>query len=118
MKKLLLSITLVLLTGIMFADNEGDSNTSPANQPAQTTTVEGTVIDMATGEVLTGVEVSIEGTDIKAYSDFDGNFSITDLKPGQYNIVASFISYKKSLVENFVTATESKNTVNIKLQAD
>ena len=116
MKKLFLSIALVALTGIIFANAEGTKDKKAVEQSAPTTTLTGSVVDMQTGEALTGVEVSIEGTDIKAYSDFDGNFTFSNLKPGEYSIVASFISYKKSLVENYNTNT--KNSVNIKLQAD
>ena len=71
---------------------------------------------MITGEALTGVEISIDGLDKKVYSDFDGNFTISNLAPGEYDIVASYISYKKSLVEDF-KADVSKQ-IQIKLQAD
>ncbi|MEJ2595724.1 MAG: carboxypeptidase-like regulatory domain-containing protein [bacterium] len=116
MKRTILSIVLAVLFSISFAFAEGTEGTKSTEQSAQSVTISGNVIDMTTGEALTGVEVLIEGTDKKAYSDFDGNFSIQDLKPGEYNIIASFISYKKSLVENYTA--ESSNTINIKLQAD
>jgi hypothetical protein len=51
----------------------------------------------------------------KAYTDFDGNFEIENIKPGNYNIIASYISYDKSLVENF-DANCKDNKVDIKLQ--
>ena len=70
------------------------------NSPAQTATLSGHVKDLNTGESLAGVVVEIEGTNIKTYTDFDGNFIIKNLKPGTYNVVASFISYKNSLIEN------------------
>ncbi len=116
MKRTILSIILAVFVSTTFAFAEGTEDTKSTEQSAQSVTISGTVIDMTTGEALTGVEVLVEGTDIKAYSDFDGNFSIPDLKPGEYNLIASFISYKKSLVENYTA--ETSNSINIKLQAD
>ena len=116
MKKTILSILLVAIVGFGFASTEGTEETKNTKEAAVTTSVNGTVVDMNTGEALTGVEISIEGTDIKTYSDFDGNFTFSNLNQGEYNIVASYISYNKSLVENYKTSSD--NNVNIKLQAD
>ncbi len=86
------------------------------NPPAQTVTLSGHVKDLNTGESLAGVVVIMEGTDIKTYTDFDGNFIIKNLKPGTYNVVASFISYKKSLIENFEIKAMNTENVEIHLQ--
>ncbi|MEZ5083542.1 MAG: carboxypeptidase-like regulatory domain-containing protein [Bacteroidales bacterium] len=115
MKKVFLSIIFVALLGFVYADNEGNSVKTPENTPVEMVSLTGSVIDFQSGEALTGVEVSIEGTEIKAYTDFDGNFKIDNMKPGNYNIIASYISYDKSLVENF-TANKDQKEVNIKLQ--
>jgi hypothetical protein len=112
MKKTILSLLLIAVFGFSYAGNDKTTET-PA--PA-TITVSGNVVDMVTGEALTGVEIMVEGTETKVYTDFDGNFSISDIKPGEYNLVASFISYKKSLVEDF--NADGSKTVDIKLQAD
>ena len=73
------------------------------------------MVDLTSGESLAGVEIRIEGTDHKAYTDFDGNFEFTGIKPGKYNIIASYISYKGSLIENF-SADQENHEVNIKLE--
>jgi hypothetical protein len=39
-------------------------------------TVQCQIVDAASGEALTGVQVSIEGTGVTAWSDEEGNFSI------------------------------------------
>lgn len=115
MKKLFITLLLIATVGATFAGN--DNTNEPSNTPAaaQTITLTGKVIDLSTNETLTGVEINIEGTDIKVYSDLDGNFEIKDVKPGDYNIVASYISYKKSLVESFNAETNAN--VEIKLEA-
>jgi hypothetical protein len=116
MKKILLSA--LFATFILFASASGDNTGEAKNADANVATISlsGDVFDIHTGEPLTGVEVSIEGTDLKAYSDFDGHFTIQNVKPGAYNLIASFISYKKSLVENYELAANKE--LNIKLQAD
>lgn len=113
MKKIFLTFLLIATIGFSFAGN--DKTKTANNTPAveQSINLTGIVIDLSTGEALTGVEINLEGTEIKVYSDFDGNFEINDVKPGEYNIIASFISYQNSLIENF--DVDGKNSVDIKL---
>jgi hypothetical protein len=115
MKKVFLAIIFVAFLGFVYADNEGNISSAPESAPVAMVSLSGTVFDFESGEALTGVEVSIEGTDIKVYTDFDGKFEIDNVKPGNYNIIASYISYDKSLVENF-NANDINNQVDIKLQ--
>ncbi len=116
MKKAILSIVFVALLGFVYAGNEGEINGKSPVSPSQTISLSGSVIDFESGEALTGVEVKLEGTDIKTYTDFDGNFEFDGVKPGNYNIIASYISYDKSLVENFKANVENSE-VDIKLQS-
>jgi hypothetical protein len=115
MKKTVLSIIFVALLGVVFADNEGVISKEAPAESTITVTLSGQVMDFNSGETLTGVEVSLEGTDIKTYTDFDGNFEFANVKPGKYNIIASYISYDKSLIENF-EANSQNEQVDIKLQ--
>jgi len=115
MKKIFLSILFVALLGFVYAGNEGEAAGNTPVAASLTISLSGTVIDFESGEALTGVEVKLEGTDIKTYTDFDGNFEFDGVKPGNYNIIASYISYDKSLVENFKANVENSE-VDIKLQ--
>ena len=115
MKNLFLSIVFISILGFAYADNEGNNSKAPESAPAEMISLSGTVIDFTSGEALTGVEVTLEGTEIKAYTDFDGNFELANVKPGNYNIIASFISYEKSLIENFKAENKAEQ-VEIKLQ--
>ena len=94
MKKVFLSIIVIAIATFTFATNTGENSETPKNPvaPAQTVTLTGQVLDVNSGEALTGVEVTIEGSDIKAYTDFDGNYKLENVEPGTYNIIASFIS--------------------------
>lgn len=102
------------------ADSEGIQPVkvnTPAESPAIMTAIEGKVIDMTTGETLAGAEITIEGTDLKAYTDLDGHFSIEQVKPGKYNIICSLISYNKSFVENMNINVAADNKCEIALES-
>lgn len=115
MKNIILSFVFVALSVIVYADNEGAESNASEAPVVEVLSLSGTVIDFSSGEALTGVEVTVEGTDIKVYTDFDGNFEIDNVQPGSYNIIASYISYEKSLIENFEANSQHKE-VDIKLQ--
>lgn len=106
----------VTLLGFAYAGNDDSKGkNSDANSEALVS-VTGKVVDFISGEALTGVEISIEGTDQKVYSDFDGNFKFDNLDKGEYNMVASFISYENSLIENL--DTNQNKIVSIKMKTD
>jgi hypothetical protein len=102
----------MVLIGANIAIADGD-NTNP---PAQKATIQGTVMDINTGEALVGVSVELENSGTKYYTDFEGNFEISDLDPGTYTIIASYISYKNSLVEGIKIEEGSKQEIDIHLQ--
>ena len=69
--------------------NHGD-NKSPADTNF---TLSGTVVEEATGDVLAGVTVKITGLDREIFTDLDGKFYVSGLKPGNYNLEISCLSY-------------------------
>jgi len=107
---LLLSV-FVFCSGQLFADGNGEKPVTKAG------IVSGQVIDLQTGEALVGVAVTVDGTDVKTYTDFDGNFKINGLAPGTYNLIATYISYKNSLVENINIESGDTEEVDIQLQS-
>jgi hypothetical protein len=80
----------------VFADNEKqDVRVSES----ETTQISGRVIDHLTGENLAGVKISIENSDIVAYTDLDGNFSIS--VPSAFSdssLEISYISYETTKI--------------------
>ena len=56
--------------------------------------ITGHVIDSSTGEHLAYSTVRIDGTSIATLTDASGHYTIRDLKPGNYEVVASFVGYK------------------------
>ena len=59
---------------------------------AQQITVNGVVQD-AQGEPIIGANILVKGTANGTITDFDGNFSLSDVKKGDV-IVISFVGYK------------------------
>ena len=120
MKKTLLTLSFLTAVAFAFAGNTGNSeNKNKASETVSanaSVSISGKVIDFASGEALAGVEVTIEGSTKKVHTDFDGNFKIANLKPGSYNLIASFISYNKSFIEK-LDIEKSNQKLNIKLQS-
>jgi len=60
----------------------------------QTGEVRGRVFNAVNNEGIPFANVVVLGTDIGTVSDENGNYILKDLKPGLYNIRASFVGYK------------------------
>ena len=120
MKKTLLTLSFLAAVVFAFAGIKGNSENK--NKSTETVSanasvsISGKVIDFTSGEALAGVEVAIEGSTKKVHTDFDGNFKIENLKPGSYNMIASYISYNKSFIEK-LDIEKSNRELNIKLQS-
>ncbi len=115
MKRAIQTLILAVIITFVYADNESVKSSDSSEAPVKTVTLTGCVIDFDSGEALAGVEIKIDDTNIRTYTDFDGNFEFTGVKPGKHNLVASYISYNNSLVENF-EAGEKSEQVNIRMQ--
>ncbi|HPS12918.1 MAG TPA: carboxypeptidase-like regulatory domain-containing protein [Prolixibacteraceae bacterium] len=117
MKKIFLSLIIVGMTMVSFAKNEGnktEADNSATVAPAiATIQLSGVVTDKTSNEALVGVEVKIEGTNEKVYTDFDGKFTFRNLKPGEYNLVASYISYEKNVVEHVNVGTDNQVAISL-----
>lgn len=58
----------------------------------------GVVRDAESREVLIGVDIVLVGRGDKAMSDIDGRFSIADLRPGKYDLRATYLGYNAAFV--------------------
>lgn len=112
MKTTLFSIiaaTLLIIASINVNGNNGKT----AEEPGKNAIATGKVTDKQTGESLAGALIQIKGTDISVYTDLDGNFTITNIEPGEYNIEITYISYNGAEVENVVLSAGVATRVNI-----
>ena len=59
----------------------------------------GTVTDAGTGEGLPFVNITLEGTQMGAATDIDGNYVILNIPPGTYTVRFQYIGYQTVVVE-------------------
>ncbi len=78
----------------------------------ETFTVQGTVKDASTRELLTGVNVFVNETQSGTVTDFEGRYSLK-LNKGEYTLTFSFIGYQR--LTRTVTIDDNK-TLNIMLE--
>jgi hypothetical protein len=71
----------------------------------ETGSVSGTVTDKSyNNEVLPFANILIEGTTKGVSTDFDGLYELTDIEPGTYNIVFSFLGLETQTISVLVEA--------------
>ena len=99
MKKTIFTLSLIFFIINAFAGSAGEIN--------------GKVIDEKTGEELPGANIVITGTTVGTISDLDGNFSLSNLQPGVYDITCSFISYKSVTIRNVVVKQGEEIFLNL-----
>ncbi len=93
--------------------------------------IQGKVIDPESGEELIGATVFLFGTTTGSMADIDGNYRITNVKPGEYQLICSYISYRSDTIKltikdgetvshNFSLSTSAMaiNTFTISAKAD
>ena len=77
----------------------------------------GTIVDEQTKETLAGVEVTIEGTQLKTYTDFEGKFSFDNIQPGNYKVVTKYVSYNKTESRQVNIKANEMHSLNLELTA-
>jgi len=70
----------------------------PLFSHAQTGNISGTIVDKEDGVSLIGVNIIIRGTSFGTASDLDGNYTIRNIRPGEYSIEFSYVGYERILV--------------------
>ncbi|MBA4409388.1 MAG: carboxypeptidase-like regulatory domain-containing protein [Bacteroidota bacterium] len=113
MKRLIFAVLVALVSTSAIAE-KSDSKAETKTEAA-VFSLSGNVIDEVSGEALVGVEVKVEGSDVKTYTDFDGHFVFDNLKAGQCKLVSSYTSYNKN--EKTFQVNSKASQVKIELQA-
>ena len=73
---------------------------------AQTGVINGQITD-GNGQPLPGASIVIDGLSKGVSSDFDGNFSLTGLDEGNYNLVITYIGFANQTIATSVPQSES-----------
>ena len=84
---------------------------------SQNGSIRGKVFDKADNEPLIGAAVTVSGTTIGSATDFDGSYTISNLNPGTYTLIISYISYKTLTKTNVQVEGGKENVLDIALKS-
>lgn len=110
-------IAVILVAGLNNTTIASGDDENKEKNEKMTTSLKGKVVDQSTGEELTGVKIELKGTEKEAYTDFEGRFSFSELLPGNYNVSASYISYKDREFSDVKLEISDKNSITLKLES-
>jgi outer membrane receptor for ferrienterochelin and colicin len=85
---------------------------------AQTGTISGVVKDAKTEEVVVGANVILQGTSVGAMTDVNGIYTIPNVKPGTYNLVISFVTYKSHIVPDVLVEDAKITNIDVAMVED
>lgn len=85
---------------------------------AQSQTIKGTIIDKQSQATLPGVTVLMLGSDpVKGtVSDIDGQFRITNVNPGRYDLKVMYMGYKEIVIPNVVVTSGKEVALEIGME--
>ena len=83
---------------------------------AQVGSLKGRILDKDTRETLSGALLTLVGTDLKTYSDLDGNFSFDKIEPGNYKIRVSYISFGTITISSIEIKESETKDISITLK--
>ncbi|MBU1100363.1 MAG: carboxypeptidase-like regulatory domain-containing protein, partial [Bacteroidetes bacterium] len=73
---------------------------SPLSTSAQKNgSITGRISDISSGEYLPGANVRLDGTTYGAATDRSGIYRISNIPPGTYTLIASYIGYDDASIE-------------------
>jgi len=104
-KKLIISVILLVLF-----------LTSPNDYAATTGKIAGKVVSAETQKPLPGANVIIEGTNMGAATDVEGDYYILNVTPGCYNIKATMMGYKAVIKIDVNVSIDHTTLVNFQLE--
>jgi TonB-dependent receptor len=83
---------------------------------ARAGTIEGTVSDDKSGEVLIGANIRVVGTDLGGFTDIDGKFAIRGVPAGTYSLRVFYTGYTTKVVTGIIVLTDGITPAAIKLE--
>ena len=98
--KWIISFFLLLSTTSLFAQN-GD--------------ISGFVVDESNGESLSGANIYFENISLGSVSNTSGYYVISDVPPGNFTLICSYIGYK-DFIEKITISEDQSIRLNIKLE--
>lgn len=81
----------------------------------QTGVIKGTVTDERNGEDLIGANVVLDGTTIGASTDINGQFTLSNIPVGKYNLRITYVSYVTKVLEGVNVEAGKVTVISVKL---
>ena len=91
---------------------------SMLSSTAQNASIYGTVTDKNTQAQLRGITIELSPGTQQTLTDSAGNFRLTAVEPGSYNLRLSGVGYQSKTLVNIVLSSGNITTVNIEMDAD
>ncbi len=85
---------------------------------SQTGKIRGIVTDKSTGELLTGVNVILNGTDLGAATDENGEYFILQVSPDKYELTCRMIGYRVMIYKDVQVMTDHTTKINFSLERE
>ncbi len=101
--RLLLLYLIVLMPGILLAQNTGK--------------LAGKITDASTGEPVIGANIFIEGTTYGAAADVNGDYVIVKLPSGKYDVIVTAIGYTKTTIQKVQVLVDLTTKLNVNLSS-
>jgi len=89
----------------------------PALVLAQGGKLRGRVTDRESGEPLIGANVTIDGTNLGASSDLNGDYIILSVPPGTFTVKASYIGYSAYTISNIRVSSNITTSQDFELSS-
>ena len=111
MKRLFLGATLAML----LVPSMMRAQINKVNQATQT--IRGQVCDVASGEPMIGVTITVEnGTTMGTVSDSDGNFVINNVPVGRHSVRATYIGYEPVLLKEQLVSSGKELVLMLRMR--
>ncbi len=82
---------------------------------AQRGSIKGRIFDKTTNEEIPFANIALQNTTLGAVSDIDGNYEITGIEPGLYNVQTSYVGYQSRTIFEIEVSAKQPVTLNIAL---
>ena len=87
----------------------------PSVDAQDTGALAGVVVDESNGETLPGANVQIQGTTTGTSTDLKGRYRISDLDPGTYSVVYSFVGFTQKTITGVEVTAGSTTKLDVSL---
>ncbi len=111
MKRLFLGAAMTMIMMLQWPS----TMRAQTNQAVQT--IKGQVCDVASGEPIVGVTITVEnGMTMSTVSDVEGNFIIKNVPVGRHSVRATYIGYEPVLLKEQLVSSSKELVLNLRMQ--